>query len=163
MNAQATTSIATTAATPGVLRESRVSSLAFSATSQPQKKNTAITAPAAKLSGVNAAGEKLVRDRSAAICAPCFATAVTARPASTEISIAVIHACTVPVRRMPRTSISVIATIQQAATPVTCNWLPEYPGASSSSVAVAAGIVADTVNSTDVTSTTQPHRKPRSR
>ena len=60
MKAETITSMASAAASPGVRPESRVSSLTFSVTSQPQKKNIAITAPAAMV--VKRFGKEIAED-----------------------------------------------------------------------------------------------------
>src|SRR5512135_747742 len=93
MKSRSTITIATTAPRPGALAASRVSSLRFSVTSQPQKKNSAVRAPVANSCGVNEVIDSQCQDSSCAGCDPYSITAATTTMTSTPTSMAVITIC----------------------------------------------------------------------
>ena len=62
-------------------------------TSQPQKKNKAVSAPVAKSCGVNAPGDSQAHDNACAGCAPNFDTANAISAIRMTVSTTVMATC----------------------------------------------------------------------
>ena len=155
------TSTAPTAPNPGLEFDDLVSSFKFNETSHPQKKNREITAPLAKDSGVNANNERSCQLSWCRNCPPSLfrtRTEIMNRMASSQV---VISICILAVRPTPRTTTRVTSASHPAAHRVTAVWEATSSGAKRRRVAVAAGMVAATMNSADATSRVHPAKNPR--
>jgi hypothetical protein len=93
MNISSTMPMAHSAPRPGARLESLVSSFRLTVTSQPQKKNSAVSAPVANSSGVNSAAENHAKENGCAGASPYLMIATTTIMTRIMTSSPVITIC----------------------------------------------------------------------
>ncbi len=93
MNSASTISIAHSAPWPGARLASRVSSVRLIVTSQPQKKNNAVSAPVANNWGVKLPGHSHISENTCAGCVPYLASASTISASRIAVSVTVMAIC----------------------------------------------------------------------
>ncbi len=93
MNSASTISIAHRAPWPGARLASRVSSVRLTVTSQPQKKNSAVSAPVANSCGVKLPGDNHTSENPCAGCAPYLASASSINASRIAASVTVMTIC----------------------------------------------------------------------